>query len=113
MSLLDTGNQDVIIYPEVTGADSYGNPMKVPSATGYPVKARVQPFSNIASAEDSSMGQMLNTRYRVRIDRNSTVPYGPWSECEWNGQRFEFIGEPERHSGSDRTKHLTAFIRLQ
>lgn len=113
MSLLDTGTQTVIIYPEVAVEDSYGNRMKVPSKNGTEALASVQPMSNIASSESAELGQMLNTRYRVRVDRRSTVPYGPWSAIEWRGDVYEVLGEPEIHTGSSNTQHVVAFIRRQ
>ncbi len=111
MSLLDGGNELVKVFVEVKSVDSDGNPVMVPSPFGIEVLARVQPFSNVASAEDATIGQELNTRFRVRLDRRAVVPYGPWSMVEWRGQRYEVLGEPEPHNGSDRTRHTTAIIR--
>lgn len=108
MSLLDGGNETVVIFPQVQGSDSDGNPTMSPSPTGVPVLARVQPMSSI---EDTSLGQGTETRFRVRPDRRATVPIGAWAAVEWRGARYEVIGEPQPRNGSATTQHTTAVIR--
>lgn len=111
MSLLDSGNELVTVFVEQATTDSDGNPVMEPAPVGVDVIARVQPINNIASSESHALGQELNTRYRLRVSRQTDVPYGPWSAVEWRGDRYEVLGEPEIHSGSVRTRHITAVMR--
>lgn len=114
MSLLDGGNETVTVFPEVQDVDSEGNPYTRPSTTGTTVLARVQPIgSGVRSAEDLTLGYDALTRYRLRIDRRETVPLGPWAAVEWRGVLYDVLGEPELHTGSARTFHVTALLRTR
>lgn len=110
MSLLDGGSEWLTVFVEQSGTDAYGNPLMEPSTVGVEVLGRVQEDRNVASAEDKSLGQNIRERYRIRLDRQSDIPYGPWSRVEWRGEDFEVLGVPVRHTGSFRTHHITAYI---
>lgn len=108
MSLLDGGNETVYVFVEEETTDSQENPIMAPSATGIPIRARVQPLD---SDDDLSIGQQSEAEYRLRLDRRQEIPYGPWAAVEWRGDRYEVVGPPRVHSGSPRTSHVTAIIR--
>lgn len=107
MSLLDTGNELVEIWPEVDSVDSDGNPVKVPAATPEEVWARVQPVS---STDVIAAGQQTVARYRF-ITR--TAPLGPWARVRWRGRDWDIDGEPMWSSGSPQTQHVTAILKAR
>lgn len=110
MSLLDTGTQLVTIFPQITDTDADGNPRSRPADVGVTVRASVQPLSTQVNREDYRLGQEVRTRYRLRIDRRETVPVGPWAAVDWNGELWELNGDPDIHTGSPRTAHVSAII---
>ncbi|NGO71452.1 phage head completion protein [Streptomyces boncukensis] len=105
MSLLDTGNETITVYPQEQTTDDRGNTVWRPSTTGVPVRCRVQP---VDSDEPAVPGQATETTYRV-IARDA--PLGPWVRVEWNGRTWDVIGEPRRYNGSPATRHIDALIR--
>lgn len=107
MSVLDEGRETVIIYPmvETTGPDGEKVWRAAPDDQGVPIMASVQPIGNDKSDELAVSGQQAATVYRVRPNRDEVVPVGPWSGVGWDGRRWDVVGEPAVHNGSDATAH--------
>lgn len=106
MSLLDEGREDVTIYPmvETTGPDGEKVWRAAPDNQGVAIMASVQPIGNDKSDESAS-DQQANTVYRVRPNRDETVPVGPWAGVGWDGRRWDVVGEAATQNGSEATAH--------
>lgn len=107
MSLLDTGNETILVWPEVDATDSDGNPVKVPAPDPIQVQCRVQPVS---STDVVAAGQQTVARYRV-ITRDA--PLGPWARVRWRGRDWDVEGEPLWSNGSPRTRHVKAILKAR
>lgn len=107
MSLLDNGPDLILVYPEVDGTDGYNTPVRVPSDTPVEVQGRVQPVS---VSETEATGQSVATVYRF-IGR--TFPAGAFARVEWDGRQWDLLGEPQRHSGSPVTRHVTVLLKAR
>ncbi|MCU1675339.1 MAG: hypothetical protein JWM93_97 [Frankiales bacterium] len=105
MSLLDAGRDVVTVYVEEASTDAYGTPVRVPSATGVDVIGRVQPVS---VSETESTGQAVATVYRF-IARD--MPGGAFARVVWDDREWDLLGEPQRHNGSDATRHVTILLK--
>ncbi|MFE2912821.1 hypothetical protein [Kitasatospora indigofera] len=105
MSLLDRGNQTVLIYPEEETTDDRGNVVRRPAATPVTVLCRVQPST---TEELLVPGQQVEAIYRI-ITRDA--PLGPWALVVWSGRDWDVVGEPRRYTGSSRTAHVDCLIR--
>lgn len=115
MSLLDTGREDIIIYPEEVVEDSDGNTRTQPSKTGIPAKARlqVQGQSGTSSrrAEQDNEGFTTEKVYRMRLPRSFPFVLGAQSQIEWRGERWAVFGDASFYNGSRRTAHLGYTIK--
>lgn len=107
MSLLDTGPDEVQVYPEVKSSDSYGNTVWRASTTPVTVFGRVQPSTSTESAE---LGQVVGETVRF-VSRE--FPAGPFARVEWDGRSWDVFGAPRRHRGSMRTEHCTTYLRAR
>jgi len=107
VSLLDTGNETVQVWPEVSSTDSDGNPIKGPAADPVEIQARVQPVS---STDVIAAGQQTVARYRL-ITRDA--PLGPWVRVRWRGRDWDIDGEPLWSNGSPRTRHVQAILQAR
>lgn len=107
MSLLDTGPDEVQVYPEVKTTDSYGNTVWRASATPVPVSGRVQPSTSTESAE---LGQVVGETVRF-VSRG--FPAGPFARVEYDGRSWDVFGAPRRHGGSAATAHCTTYLRAR
>jgi head-tail joining protein len=104
VSLLDTGNEPILVYPQEQTTDDRGNIIWRPSSTPAQVRCRVQPEY---TDEPAVAGQVTVTTYRI-ITRDA--PLGPSARVEWNGRTWDVIGEPRRYNGSPATRHIDALI---
>lgn len=100
MSLLDWGNEDVLVFPTVISTDPDGDTIAQPSPTGQPVRARVQPMD---MTESQVRGYVTEQLYRLIIARWDIPQPDAFAAVEWRGDRYEIVGEPEVYSGSPRT----------
>lgn len=105
MSLLDAAWEAVYVYPQRAYVDDEGNRLYGPADHPVVVLAHVQP---VASTENTSEGQAVETRYRV-IARDA--PAGPWSIVEWRGEKYEVLGEPAVWHSPAHLRHVTAIVR--
>lgn len=108
MSLLDWGNEDVLVFPTVYSTDADGDTIAQPSATGEPVRARVQPLD---MTESQVRGYVTVQLYRLIIARWDLPQPDAFAAVEWRGDRYEIVGEPEVYSGSPRTARKVWTIR--
>ncbi|MFB7643883.1 hypothetical protein ACFC0S_03195 [Streptomyces sp. NPDC056084] len=104
MSLLDSGPDEITVYPTVDMDDGYGGTRPGPGAPVV-VRARVTPAS---ADEQGEPGYLTGTLYRVYA-RN--LPAGPWSRVEWAGTTWAVVGEPQRFGGNPRVSYHAATIR--
>lgn len=108
MSLLNSGTEDVVLYPQVRTTDVDGNPVLRPAETGVPARARVQPLT---AEELADRGFGTQEVYRLRLARSSDIDLGTGGEVEWQGSRWTVFGPPEVHRGSPATARRTYRIR--
>lgn len=115
MSLLDEGHEEVTIYPmvETTGPDDEKIWRAAPDGQGVQIMASVQAIGNDKPDEPAGGGQQVETVYRVRPNRSETVPVGPWAGVGWDGRRWDVVGDPARHNGSDETAHRVFRIKAR
>lgn len=112
MSLLDSTNEDVVVYPEEVTTDSDGNTITRPSQTGIPARARIQPLGLQSDSSEKQDGGFLTvSRYGLRFPRSFSTVLGAQSQIEWQGKRWSVVGDPVRHNGSARTRHLQYVIK--
>jgi hypothetical protein len=112
VSLLDEGNELVVIYPMVETTDPEENSVWRAGDVGVPVMGSVQPIGNDTSTEGGT-SQVVDTTYRFRPNRGETVPIGAWARVEWDGRTWDLVGDPGRHNGSDATAHRTYRIKAR
>lgn len=115
MSLLNRGNEDVVVYVAEPWTDADGNQMwKVP-AEGTPARAMIRPRQQSGTsarrAEQSDDGYLAEEVYTLRFARGHERELNPQSVVLWHGERWHVFGEPTRYNGSPRTRHLTYTIR--
>lgn len=108
MSLLDDPIDTVLLYREVATTDADGNPMRGASSATVRVRGRVQPLN---ATENAAMGQEVNTVYRFIC---KTFPKGgAFAQAQWQGRRWDILGEPLRHEGSPTTRHVTVYLKAR
>lgn len=97
--ILDSGPHTVVVFPEETTTDSYGNTVRRPSTVGVTVTGcQVTPLSSSRgafSSYDLAEGQQVDQYWQIRA-RNA--PLGNWSRIEWNGLRLSPLGAPLHHT---------------
>lgn len=115
MSLLDRGNEDIIVYPEETITDSDGNVHIRPSTTGVPARVLIQamPQSGTSArrAEQDNEGFETEQLYRMRFTRGSEMDLGVRARIEWRGQWWSINGFPIRYNSGARTAHIDYVIK--
>lgn len=111
MSLLDTTNEFVTIYPETTYVDGDGNTI-ITADFDNPVRAwvRLQPAAQSGTSarrsEQDNEGFESEEAYKLRFSRGHEFDPGLAAQLDWNGTRWSFFGYPLRHNGSPRTRRL-------
>lgn len=114
MSILDRGNAEITVYPEVEVIDEDGNVSRQASTVGVTVTAMVWQYEGeVDTLQPLVAGQQVSTIYRVRPVRTAEVPVGPWSRVEWDGRQWDVDGEPNRHQRGTGTKRLTFTMRAR
>lgn len=114
MSLLDYGNEDVIVYPEEFITDSDGNVITRPVDTGVPARVLIQAMpqsGTSARVEQDLQGFETEQLYRMRFTRGNDIVLGPRSYIEWNGERWSINGFPIRYNSGSRTAHTDYVIK--
>lgn len=115
MSLLDRGNEDIIVFPEEVITDEDGNVFTRPSETGIPARVLIQamPQSGTSArrAEQDNEGFESEQLYRMRFVRGGEMELGMRSRIEWNGQWWSINGFPIRYNSGARTAHADYVIK--
>lgn len=108
MTLLDDNRDQVDFYPEKETTDELGNPgIRVPDWDAEPVETggRLQPGTAI---EVSADGQQVLTQ---RVFRTRDTLVGAFAGAKHNGRKWDVVGEPIFHNGSDMTRHYTVTLQ--
>lgn len=116
MSLLDRGNQSIVLYPEEAVVDGDGNIRTRASKTGIPIRVWLQPQGQSGTAarraEQDSEGYESEKVLRMRLRRQDRgLQIGAQSAVEFNGQRWSVFGDEWVYQGSERTKHRVFNLR--
>lgn len=115
MSLLDYGNEDVVVYLEEVVTDADGNTKTRPSTTGIPTKARIDPQNQSGTssrrAEQDNEGFETEEVYSIRFPRSFSYEIGSQSQIEWLGVRWAVFGKPRRYTRSPRTAHTSYVMK--
>lgn len=115
MSLLDSGNQRVVVYPEEEFVNARGTISTRPSQTGIPTMARIDPQNQSGTsarrAEQDTEGFESEEVYAIRFPRSFTTHLGPQSQVEWRGQRWSVFGFPTYFTRSPTTAHVDYTIK--
>lgn len=98
---------EATLFVEVASTDADGNVVRVASPTGARLVCQIQPVS---SEELSQLGQVTATVYRLMA---RSIPAGAWAQVEWQGRRWDVVGEPKRVTDSPATTHDTLLIRAR
>lgn len=111
MSLLDSWNQQVTVYPQETITDEDGNLFSRPSDTGISARVCLQHKGQSGTAarrveDDDRYGFQTEQMYRMRFPRSFPKVLLPESKVEWMGQRWSVYGNPKYYFGSGRTAHV-------
>lgn len=109
MSLLRKGTEVVTIYPEETFTDVDGNSRTRAGTVGVVVRAVVQPITSVNNSEDNKIGDLTETKYRLRLAGGWPTGdgvLGAQSQVEWQGKRYAILGEPMFYTGSPKTSHV-------
>lgn len=104
--LLDRGQGELEIYPEVLVTNRRGDPIKVPSET--PVKVRV------SMARDRNAAAELPGQVDVKIIKcmARTAPVGTWARIVYNGEEWDLAAPPHYGVGvSKQTRSVSFTIR--
>lgn len=115
MSLLDKGNQCVVVFPEEVVTDADGNTQTRPSKCGFRTIARIQPIGQSGTsarrAEQDNEGFETEKMYSLRFPRSFKCVLGAQSQIEWMGVRWAVHGDAMHYTSSRRTAHLTYTLR--
>jgi hypothetical protein len=113
VSLLDRGRETVVVYPEETFTDTYGDVRRRPASQGVEITGvTMQPMSQLRlfPALDPSQQQRVYSTWRL-IARDA--PMSVWSRVEWpaRGVSFSVRSGPEYRAYSGSTQHVTALLQ--
>lgn len=115
MSLLDKGNEQIVVFPEEVVVDVDGNTRTRPAKVGIPVCARIQPVGQSGTsarrAEQDNEGFETEKIYSLRLPRSIQCRMGAQAQIEWRGQRWAVHGDVTVYNSSPRTAHHTYTIR--
>lgn len=111
MSLIGSGPETVVVYPEESFEDSYGDIRRRPAEVGVTVSGCiVQPMSELRvfPSNDATQQQRVYSTWRL-IARDA--PLGIWSKVVWRGKSLSVRSGPEFRNYSSRTSHVTALLQ--
>lgn len=116
MSLLDRGQEDILIYLEEVTTDEDGNIRTRPSSVGTPTRARLQVLGQSGTSsrrqEQDNEGFESERVYTMRLPRS--WPHGELglqSQVVWRGERWALFGTANRYINSPATAHITYTIK--
>lgn len=116
MSLLDKGNADVLLYPEIAVKDRDGNTRTKASDTPIPLRVWLSPVGQSGTAarraEQDNEGYETEKVLRMRLRRkDQNIEIGAQSKVEWKGGTYAVFGDVTEHLGSPRTRHFVYQLR--
>lgn len=115
MSLLDKGNERIVVFPEEVVTDVDGNTQTRVSKTGIPVWARLQPVGQSGTsarrAEQDNEGFESEKIYSLRLPRAYQCLMGAQAQIEWRGKRWAVHGDATVYTNSPATAHSTYTLR--
>jgi len=116
MSLLDVGQEDIVIFLEEAVLDEDGNIRTRPSKVGVRTKARLQPLGQSGTSsrrqEQDNEGYESERVYAMRLPRSwSHGEIGTQSLVVWRGEKWALFGPPVRYTNSPMTSHYTYTIK--
>lgn len=111
MTLLDSWNAEVLVYPEEVVKDMDGNIRTRASKTPIPLKVSLQAHGQSGTAarraEQDMEGFESEQVLRMRLRRQDEhIVLGAQSKVQWGDKMYSVFGDPQPHLGSERTKHL-------
>jgi hypothetical protein len=104
--ILDQGPHTVVVYPEETVTDSYGNTIKRPSAVGVLVTGCL--VAPVSASRQADGGFATWVKLPAR-----DAPLGPWSRVEHDGKSYVVESGPNFHDASPTTRHVSATLQLE
>lgn len=116
MSLLDRGNADILLYPEIAVTDADGNTRTKASDTPIPLRVQLQPVGQSGTAarraEQDNEGYESEVVMRMRLLRkDSHIEIGAQSKVLYEGEIWSVFGDPRRFFNSPRTTHWDYSLR--
>ena len=115
MSLLDTGDEDILIFQEESYLSRDGNMMTRPAEIGIPAKACIQPLAasgtSARRSEQDNEGFESEQNYRLRLRRSQGIVIEGQARIEWRGEYWAVVGDPVHYMGSRNTAHTDYRIR--
>lgn len=119
LSLLDKGNETLVIYPQVSRLDADGNKVNYadkdnPITVRGVVQLKAQSGTSARRSEQDDEGYASEEMYRVRLTRADTervVDILPQAQIVWAGQTWAVFGYHDYYNGSPRTRHLDFTVR--
>jgi len=115
MSLLNSWNTVVTVYPEKEYIDADGNRMTTWDPDNpYELKVMIQPLpqsgTSARRAEQDNEGFEIETSLRMRV-LPGAAKIDSQARLDWNGEWWSIIGDPLTYNGSKRTRHTEYTIR--
>lgn len=116
MSLLDKGNADILLYPEIAVTDADGNIRTKASDTPIPLRVLLQPVGQSGTAarraEQDNEGYESEVVMRMRLLRkDGGIEVGAQAKVEYEGEIWSVFGPPRRFFNSPRTQHFDYMLR--
>lgn len=111
MSLLDSWNTEVVLFPEEVVVDEDGNTRTQASKVGIPLRVTLQPWGQSGTSarkrEQDLEGFMTEKVYRMRLRReDSHIVIGAQSKVLVGDKLFSVFGDATWYMGSPRTRHV-------
>lgn len=115
MSLLDKGQEDILVFLEEKVIDIDGNVRTQPSKCGIPVRARLQVQGQSGTSarrqEQDNEGFETEKVYTLRFPRSFPHILGAQAQIEWRGNRWAVFGDANYYTNSRKTRHITYTLR--
>lgn len=116
MSLLDRGNADILLYPEIAVTDADGNTRTKASDTPIPLRVQLQPVGQSGTAarraEQDNEGYESEEVMRMRLlRRDEDIVVGAQAQVVYEGETWSVFGKPRRYFNSSRTTHWDYSLR--
>lgn len=110
MSLLDSWNAEVLVFPEEVVTDMDGNIRTQASKTPIPLKVTLQVQGQSGTSarrvEQDVEGFETEQILRMRLRRQDEhIVLGAQSKVQWGDKVYSVFGDPRPYMGSERTKH--------